>query len=102
MLAFAKDVNIPHDSLWWLHEGNRALRVGDWKIVSAGKGGEWELYDLSTDRAEEKNLAAKQPDRVKAMAEMWTKQTDEFTALALKDAPPAAPGKRRGAKARAD
>ena len=35
-----------HDDLWWLHEGNRALRVGDWKIVAAGKDGPWELYDL--------------------------------------------------------
>ena len=36
-----------HDYLWWLHEGNRALRVGDWKIVAAGKDSPWELYDLN-------------------------------------------------------
>ena len=34
---FAKDGTVTRDSLWWLHEGNRALRVGDWKIVAAGK-----------------------------------------------------------------
>ena len=98
--AFAKDVTVSHDSIWWQHEGNRALRVGDWKIVAAGKAGAWELYDLSTDRAESKDLAAQQPDRVQAMAATWTRQMEEFSALALKDAPPAGPGKKRGAKAK--
>ena len=40
---FAKDGTVVHESLWWLHEGNRALRVGDWKIVAAGKNTPWEL-----------------------------------------------------------
>ena len=97
--AFAQDVTIPHDSLWWLHDGNRALRVGDWKIVSAGKDSPWELYDLGTDRSESRNLAAQQPDRVKTMTETWTKQLEEFSALAQKDAPPAAPGKKRRGQA---
>ncbi|HYR57128.1 MAG TPA: sulfatase/phosphatase domain-containing protein, partial [Chthoniobacteraceae bacterium] len=87
--AFASDVTVPHDSIWWQHEGNRALRVGDWKIVAAGKDSAWELYDLSTDRAESNDLAAQQPERVKAMADLWTKQADEYYALARKDAPPA-------------
>ena len=51
---FAKDGTVAHESLWWLHEGNRALRVGDWKIVAAGKDSPWELYDLSSDRSETK------------------------------------------------
>jgi arylsulfatase len=94
--AFAKDVSVPHESLWWLHEGNRALRVGDWKIVAAGAQSPWELYDLATDRAESKNLAAQQPERVQAMAELWSKQTAEFNALAQKDVPPGpARGKKR-------
>lgn len=99
--AFAKDVAVPRDSIWWLHEGNRALRVGDWKIVAAGAKSAWELYDLRTDRAESNDLAKKQPDRVKAMAELWSKQTEEFCALAAKDAPPAQKG-RGGAKKRDD
>jgi arylsulfatase len=28
--AFAKDVTVERESLWWLHEGNKAIRVGDW------------------------------------------------------------------------
>ncbi len=94
--ALAKDVPVARESIWWQHEGNRALRMGDWKIVAAGKDSAWELYDLSTDRAETHNLAEQQPDRVKVMAERWSKQTAEFTALALKDAPPPQKGKGAG------
>jgi arylsulfatase len=53
--AFAKDVSVERDCLWWLHEGNRALRAGDWKLVAA-KGDPWELYNLKNDRAESQNL----------------------------------------------
>ena len=81
--AFAKDVTIPHESLWWLHEGNRAVRVGDWKLVAA-KGDPWELYDLRTDRAEQNNLAAKEPDKVKELERVWQEQTDRYTELARK------------------
>ena len=81
MPAFAKDVAIERESLWWLHEGNKALRVGDWKLVAA-KDQPWSLYDLRTDRAEQNDLAAKMPDKVKEMAALWQKQTDETIALA--------------------
>ena len=87
--AFATDAAIPRESLWWLHEGNRALRAGDWKIVAAGKDSPWELYDLSTDRSETKNLAADMPGKVRELAARWSRQTEECTALASKDAPPA-------------
>jgi arylsulfatase len=81
--AFAKDVTIPHNSLWWYHEGNRALRVGDWKLVAA-KGDAWELYDLRTDRAEQSNAAAQMPDKVKELERVWQEQTDRCTELARK------------------
>ncbi len=85
--AFAKDVVLPRESIWWQHEGNRALRVGDWKIVAAGKATPWELYDLKADRTESHNLAKDHPDKVKELAALWQKQTDEHTAQAKKDAP---------------
>ncbi len=84
--AFSKDVVIPRESLWWLHEGNRAVRVGDWKLVAA-KGDPWELYDLRTDRAEQINLAAKMADKVRELEHVWQAQTDLHTALARKTAP---------------
>ena len=79
--AFASDKTIERSCLWWLHEGNRAVRVGDWKLVAADKE-PWELYDLRTDRAEQSNLAAQMPDKVKELSIVWQNQVDHFTALA--------------------
>jgi arylsulfatase len=85
---FARDGTVTHDSLWWLHEGNRALRAGDWKIVAAGRDSPWELYDLRSDRSESHDLAKNQPAKVSELAAIWTRMLDEFTALARKDLPP--------------
>lgn len=99
--AFAKDVTIARENLWWLHEGNRAIRVGDWKLVAA-KDEPWELYDLKTDRAEQVNLSAKMPDKAKELEQAWQQQTDSFTELAKKTAPEKAPGKAGKAKAKSE
>ena len=56
--------------LFWEHEGNRAIRSGEWKLVSKHPGG-WELYNINTDRTEMNDLAAQQPERVKEMAALW-------------------------------
>jgi arylsulfatase len=85
---FEKDGTVTHDSLWWLHEGNRALRAGDWKIVAAGKDSPWELYDLTSDRSETRNLAKDRPEKVRELAALWAKQFEEYAALAAKDLPP--------------
>jgi arylsulfatase len=86
--AFARDGPLARDSIWWLHEGNRALRVGDWKVVAAGKDGPWELYDLSSDRSETRNLAGEKPEKVRELVAMWTRQFEAYSALAARDAPP--------------
>ena len=56
--------------LYWEHEGNRAVRDGNWKLVSQGKVG-WELYDVDADRTETKNLAAKMPEKVADLTAKW-------------------------------
>lgn len=81
--AFAKDTTIDRESLWWLHEGNKAIRIGDWKLVAAD-GTPWELYDLKTDRAEQHNLANQMPDKVKELATAWQVQADAYTELVKK------------------
>ena len=52
---------IQRDAIYWEHEGNAAIRVGDWKLVRLGRDGPWELYDLKTDRTELHDLAAAEP-----------------------------------------
>jgi arylsulfatase len=73
------------------HEGNRAVRLDNWKLVSfyteargwvnrkVGRGrrtGAWELYDLSSDRTEETDLSADEPQRLREMIEIY----DEWAA----------------------
>jgi arylsulfatase A-like enzyme len=82
--VFAKDGPIGRDSLWWLHEGNRALRVADWKIV-ASKDQPWELYNLGTDRSETVNLASSQLEKVMELAAIWTVKLEEFKAEAVEE-----------------
>jgi len=62
--------------LFWEHEGNRAVRSGDWKLVSAydyqeRKFREWELYDISDDRSELVDLAEKNPEIVAKMVSQY-------------------------------
>jgi len=74
----------PHETLWWCHEGNRAVRVGDWKLVAV-RDGPWELYDLARDRTETTNLAAAQPERVAALERAWVEVGDGCRRLTALD-----------------
>lgn len=56
--------------LFWEHEGNRAVLDGNWKLVALADQ-PWRLYDIAKDRTEQENLAASDPDRVKALAAKW-------------------------------
>ena len=56
--------------LFWEHEGNRAVRSGNWKIVSVYPEA-WELYDIAADRVERNNVAARHPDIVKRLSDEW-------------------------------
>jgi len=56
--------------LCWEHEGNRAIRDGQWKLV-AKENQPWELYDMSADRTETRNLAGQQPDEVNELSARW-------------------------------
>lgn len=79
--AFAEDKVIDRKFLWWLHEGNRAVRAGDWKLV-ASKGDPWELYDLSKDRAEARNLARNRPAKFKEPEAVWQRELQAMRRLA--------------------
>ena len=62
--------------IFFEHEGNRAVRTGQWKLVSR-HGKPWELYNLSKDRSETSDLAAKLPERVASLSnsyESWAER----------------------------
>ena len=73
------------EALYWEHEGNRAIRMGKWKLVSSASKTNsfiwdkeesldmkyWELYDMEQDRTELHNLAEKNPEIVSLMADKW-------------------------------
>lgn len=79
--VLSHDNTVAHDGLWWLHEGNRAIRVGDWKLVAAAKQ-PWELFDLATDRSESENLAEKRPEKVAELSKLWEAKLEEYRELA--------------------
>jgi arylsulfatase len=81
--AFAEDQSVRHEYLWWYHEDNRAVRVGDWKLAAAGAEAPWELYDLSRDRTEMNNLAGQMPEKVRELERIWKEKMEAFREQAL-------------------
>lgn len=71
--AFADDTVVERP-LFWEHEGNKAVRLGKYKLVSRwSKNAEynWELYDLEADRSETNNLIAQAPEKAKELEGIW-------------------------------
>jgi arylsulfatase len=56
--------------IFFEHEANRAVRLGTWKLVSR-HAEPWELYDLSNDRSELKNLAAENTAQVESLKKLY-------------------------------
>jgi len=60
-----------HAWLFWELSGARAVRRGDWKLVTERDKNQWELYNLESDRTETNNLAERFPERVERMEQAW-------------------------------
>ncbi len=63
-------------TLFFEHEGNRAVHKGQWKLVAL-RDSPWELYNIADDPAELKNLAKQKPERVKNLATQWDQWAKE-------------------------
>lgn len=70
---------LPKRALYWEHEGNAAVRLGDWKLVRKGRRRPWELFDLKSDRTEQNNLVDSRPKeaaKLKAQWRAWAKRAN--------------------------
>lgn len=68
------DKPVHTEPIFWEHEGNKAVRLGNYKLVMAWHDNQpekWELYDMDKDRTEMHDLSAKYPEKVTEMKQMW-------------------------------
>ncbi len=61
---------IEREAIYWEHEGNRAVRRGDFKLV-AKDNQKWELYNIVRDRSEQYDMATSQPHLVAELSRLW-------------------------------
>jgi arylsulfatase len=84
--AFTKDGSIKQELLWFYHDGHRAVRVGDWKLVGQFNK-PWELYNLDEDRSETRDLMSTYPQKATELELAWFKEADVLRRLAQQDLP---------------
>jgi arylsulfatase A-like enzyme len=61
-----KNPQRPHQTLYWKMENRGAIRDGDWKLLRFPDRPA-ELFNLAEDPAEQNNMAAEHPEKVKAL-----------------------------------
>jgi arylsulfatase A-like enzyme len=66
--------------IFWEHEGNRAVRLGDWKLVSEGNT-VCELYNMKADRTELNDLSDEQPEVLARLVDMYESWSTRVGAL---------------------
>lgn len=70
-LMEGKAEKLDRDTLYWRFGVQYAVRQGDWKLVKAGLNQPVQLFNLKDDRNEKDDLAAKQPEKAKALQALW-------------------------------
>ena len=84
----------PHDALYWRLGEQTAIRRGDWKLVrydrtvdepgtrsdaaSRPKVTEERLYNLADDIGEKEDLAARNPQKVQELHNLWSRWSDKL------------------------
>lgn len=77
--VLTSEVETEDRELWWLHEGNSALRDGDWKLVRSN-GQPWQLFDVANDPTEQIDLIQEMPERASAMRLRWEELSRDYQA----------------------
>jgi arylsulfatase A-like enzyme len=76
--------SIHTEPLFWEHEGNKAVRMGNYKLVSKWQQGSeynWELFDLKKDGTEMHDLSANMPKKVKEMSDTYNDWAEKNNVL---------------------
>lgn len=78
------------EGLFWERAGNRAARIGKWKLVSTWPSYKWELYDLAQDPTERNDVAGQHHDVVSRLSTayfQWAKENGvvDFAELEVKE-----------------
>jgi len=76
--------------IFWEREGNRAVRLGQWKLL-ARRGRDWELHDPEADRTELTNVAANHPEKVQEMFALYSAWAQRCNVLQPEELPCARP-----------
>ena len=71
------------DPLFFQYGSWQVIRQKEWKLVQR-KSEPWQLYDLSKDRTEARDLALQFPEKVKVMKRKWTEMANEIGAVVSK------------------
>lgn len=90
---------LEREAIYWEHEGNRAVRMGKWKLISKADKQkafkwdkfaelppvQWELFDMEADRTETNDLSEANPSVVKRMSDMWLSWAEHVGAIPRPD-----------------
>jgi arylsulfatase len=85
LLPALENKPLDREAIYWEHEGNRAVRIGKWKLISKASKkrssiwdkvdelpmDHWELFDMEKDRTEMHDVSQQNAELVKKMASMW-------------------------------
>lgn len=79
MPIFEGKTRAGHDILFFEHEFGRAIIADGWKLVEFSDGRQkWELYHLTKDLTETRNVADQYPEKVESLKQEWRKWAREI------------------------
>lgn len=71
---------LPHETLYWRFQDQRAIRRGDWKLVQTRTDPKPNLYNLAADIGEATDLADREPARLKELGDGWAAWNAQLSA----------------------
>lgn len=80
LMGRSDTVRTEDESVGWEMMGWRALRMGQWKITwidrPFGTSG-WQLFDLTSDPGETRDLHSSNPEKLQRLLKMWKEYETE-------------------------